>query len=164
MTILKLKVHDTRVWGFFISSLSLLTHPFLLFGFCSVAKSCPTLCNPMDSSMPGSFVLHCIVDFAQIHVHWVGAAISPSYPLLPLFLLPSIFLSIRVFSSESALCIRCPKYWSFSFSINPSNEYSGLISFRIDWFHLLAVQGTPKILLQHHNSKVPYIFCYFLFS
>ena len=71
----------------------------------------------------------------------------------PLLLLPSIFPSIRVFSKEPALHIRWPKYWSFSFSINPSNEYSGLISFRIDWFDLLAVQGTHKSLLQHHNSK-----------
>ena len=71
----------------------------------------------------------------------------------PLFLLPSIFPSIRVFSKELALCIRWPKYWSFSFSISPSSEYSGLISFRIDWFDLLALQGTLKSLLQHHSSK-----------
>src|SRR5574337_212620 len=71
----------------------------------------------------------------------------------PLLLLPSIFPSIRVFSNESVLCIRCPKYWSFSFSIGPSNEYSGLVSFRIDWFDLLVVQGTLKSLLQHHSSK-----------
>ena len=73
---------------------------------------------------------------------------------LPLLLLPSIFPSIKVFSNELALCIRWPKYWSFSFSISPSNEYSGLISFRIDWFDLLTVQGTLKTLLQHHSSKV----------
>ena len=72
---------------------------------------------------------------------------------LPLFLPPSIIPSIRVFSNESALCIRWPKYWSFSFSISPSNEYSGLISFRIDWFDLLAAQGTLRSLLQHHNLK-----------
>ena len=72
---------------------------------------------------------------------------------LPLLLLPSVFLSIRVFSNESALCIRWPKYWSFSFSISPSSEYSGLISFRMDWLDLLAVQGTLKSLHQHHNSK-----------
>ena len=71
----------------------------------------------------------------------------------PLLLLPSIFPSIRVFSNESVLCIKCPKYWSFSFNISPSNEYSGLISFTIDWFHLLTVQGTFKSLLQHHSSK-----------
>ena len=78
---------------------------------------------------------------------------------LPLLLLPSIFPSIRVFSNESALCIRWPKYWSFSFSINPSKEYSGLISFRIDWFNLLAVQGTLKSLLQHHSSKASVFQC-----
>ena len=78
---------------------------------------------------------------------------------LPLLLLPSIFPSIRVFSNESALCIRWPKYWSFSFSINPSKEYSGLISFRIDWFDLLAVQGTLKSLLQHHSSKASVFQC-----
>ena len=83
-------------------------------------------------------------------------SVMPSNHLIlfrPLLLLPSIFPSIRVFSNESALHIRWPKYWSFSFSISPSNEYSGLISFRIDWFHLLAVQGTLKSLLQHHSSK-----------
>ena len=73
----------------------------------------------------------------------------------PILLLPSTFPSIRIFSNESSLHIRWPKYWSFSFSISPSNEYSGLISFRIDWFHLLAVQGTFKSLLQHHSSKAP---------
>ena len=77
----------------------------------------------------------------------------------PLLLLPSVFPSIRVFSNESALCIRWPKYWSFSFSISPSNEYSGLISFRIDWFELLAVQGTLKSLLQHHSSKASILRC-----
>ena len=77
----------------------------------------------------------------------------------PLLLPPSIFPSIRVFSSESVLCIRCPKYYSFSFSISPSNEYSGLISFRIDWLDLLAVQGTLENLLQHHSSKVPSLQC-----
>uniref|UniRef100_A0AC11CWE4 Uncharacterized protein n=1 Tax=Ovis aries TaxID=9940 RepID=A0AC11CWE4_SHEEP len=80
----------------------------------------------------------------------VGDAIQPSHPLI---LPPSIFPSIRVFSSESVLCIRWPKYWSFSFSNNPSNEYSGLISFRIDWLNLLAIQGTLKSLFQHHSSK-----------
>ena len=86
----------------------------------------------------------------------------PSHHLIiccALLLLPSIFPSIRVFSNESALCIRWPKYWSFSFSISPSNEHSGLISFRIDWFDLLAVQGTLKSLLQHHNSKASILQC-----
>ena len=90
---------------------------------------------------------------AQIHVHCVDDVIQPSLPLLPLFLLTSILPSIRVFSSELALHIKWPKYWSFSFSISPSNEYSGLISFRIDWFDLLAVQETLKSFLQHHSSK-----------
>ena len=87
------------------------------------------------------------------HVHWVGDAIQPSHPRLSLLLLPSIFSSIMVFSSELDLHIRWPMYWTFSFSISPSNEYSGLISFRMDWFDLLTVQGTLKSLLQHHSSK-----------
>ena len=92
---------------------------------------------------------HHLSEFAQIHVHRVSD-LNVCWPLL---LLPSVFFSIRVFSSELALCIRWPKYWSFSFSINLSNEYSGLISSRIDWLDLLAVQGTLKSLLQHHSSK-----------
>jgi len=107
----------------------------------------------MNCSMQGSPVLHHFLELAQTHVHWVSDAIQPSHPLQPLFLLPSVFLSIRLFSSESVLHIRCPKYWSFSFSISPANEYVGLISFGIDWFDLLAVQGTLKSLLQHHSSK-----------
>ena len=93
------------------------------------------------------------------HVHWVGDAIQPSHPLSPLSLLPSIFPGFRVFSDESALYIRWPKYWSFNFSINPCNEYSGLISFKIDWFDLLAVQGTLKSLLHHHNLKASFLRC-----
>ena len=107
----------------------------------------------MDCSMPGFAVLHHLPEFAQTHVHWVSDVIQTSHPCRPILLLPSIFPSIRIFSNESALCIRWPKYWTFSFSISPSNEYSGLISFRIDWFDLLAVQGTLKNLLQHHSSK-----------
>ena len=90
---------------------------------------------------------------AQTHVHWVRDAIQPSPPLSSLLLLPSAFSSIGVFSNELALCIRCPKYWRFSFSISPSNEYSGLVSFRIDWFELPTVQETLKSLLQHHSAK-----------
>ena len=108
---------------------------------CSVTQSCPTLCAPMDCSMPGLPVLHHLLELAQTHVHWVGDAIQSSYPLSPLLLLPWTFPSIRVFSNELAVCITWPKYWSFSFSISNSNEYSGLISFRIDRFDLLAVQG-----------------------
>ena len=119
--------------------------------FSSVAQSCLTLCNPMDSSRPG-FPVHCqLPELAETHVHRVGDATQPSQPLSSPSPLPSIFYSIRVFSNESVLHIRWPKYWSFS--INPSNENSGLISSRIDWLDLLAVQGTLKSLLQHHNSK-----------
>ena len=100
--------------------------------FSSVAQSCSTLCDPMDFSTPGLPVHHQLPEFTQTHVHRVGDAIQPSYPLSPLLLLPSIFPRIRIFSNESVLCINWPKYWSFSFSISPSNEYSGLISLRMD--------------------------------
>ena len=109
--------------------------------------------DPMDCSTPGFSVHHQLLEPTQTHVHRVSDAIQPSHPLCPLFLLPSIFPSIRAFSNESVLHIRWPKYWSFSFSMSPSNEYSGLISFRMDWLDLLAVQGTLKSLLQHHSSK-----------
>ena len=121
--------------------------------FSSVAQSCLTLFYPMDCSKPGFPVHHQLPEPTQIHVHRVNDAIQPSHPLSTLLLLPSIFPSIRVFSNESVLHIRWPKYWSFNFSINPSNEYSGMISFRMDWLDLLAVQGTLKSLLQHHTSK-----------
>ena len=107
----------------------------------------------MDFSTPGFLVRHQLPEPTQTHVYRV---VMPSNHLIlccPLLLLPSIFPSIRVFSNESILCIQWPKYWSFSFSISPSNEYSGLISFRIDWLDLLAVQGTLKSLLQYHSSK-----------
>ena len=106
-----------------------------------VAKSCLTLCDPMDCSKPGFPVLHCLPEFAQTHVHWVGDAIQPSHPPLPPSPLPSFFPSIRVFSNKLALCIRWLKCWSFSLSTNSSNEYSGLTSFKIYWFDLLAVEG-----------------------
>ena len=124
-----------------------------LVQFSSVAWLCSTLCNPMDCSTPGLPVHHQLPEFTQTHVHWVGDAIQPSHPLSSLLLLPSVFSSIRVFSNESVLRIRWPKYWSFSFSISPSNEYLGLISFKMDWLDLLEVQGTPKSLLQRHSSK-----------
>ena len=119
----------------------------------------------MDWSIPGFPVLHCLPEFAQTQIHWVGDAIQPSHPHHPL-LLPSIFPSIRIFSDESVLRIRCPKSWSFNFSVNPSNEYWGLISFRIDCFDLLAVQGTLKSLFQHHCLKAPVLWCsaFFLLS
>ena len=106
----------------------------------------------MNHRMPGLPVHHQLLEFTQTHVHQVGDAIQPSHPLLSP-LLPPIPPSIRVFSNESALLMRWPKYWSFSFSIIPSKEHPGLISFRMDWLDLLAVQGTLKCLLQHHSSK-----------
>ena len=121
--------------------------------FSSVAQSCPTLCNPKNCSTPGLPVHHQLPEFTQTHVHRV---VMPSSHLIlcrPLLLLPPIPPSIRVFSKESTLCMRWPKYWSFSFNISPSNEHSGLISFRMDWLDLLAVQGTLKSLLQHYSSK-----------
>ena len=123
------------------------------FQFSSVTQSCPTLCDPMNRSTPGLPVHHQHPEFTQIHVHQVGDAIQPSHPLSTPLLLPPIPPSIRVFSSESALRMRWPQYWSFSFSISPSSEHPGLISFRMDWLDLLAVQGTLKSLLQHHSSK-----------
>ena len=116
---------------------------------CSVTQSCLTLCDHRNCSMPGFPVLHYLPEFAQSHVHWVGDTIQPSNPLSLPF--PAL---IRVFFSESTLCIRWPKYQSFSFSISTSNEYSGLISFRIDWCDLLAVQGTLKNVSQHYSLKV----------
>ena len=127
--------------------------------FSSVAQLCLALCGPMDCRMPVFPVHHQIPELTQTHVHWVGDAIQPSHPLSPLLLQPSIFPSTRVFSNESVLRLRWPKYWSFSFSISPSNEYSGLISLRIDWLDLLAVQGTLKNLLQHHSSKASILLC-----
>ena len=111
---------------------------------CSVAQSCPILYNPMNCSTPGFPVLHHLLEFAQTHVHWV----MPSTHLIfccPRLLFPSIFPSIRVFSNGLALHIRWPKYYSFSFSISPSNEHSGLISFRIDWFDLLQSKGLTRV-------------------
>ena len=127
--------------------------------FNSTAQSCPTLCDPMDCSTQGLHVHHHLLEFTQTHVPWVSDATQSSHSLLspspPAFNLSQH----RVFSNESVLCIRWPKYCSFSFSINPSNEYSGLISFRMDWLDLLAVQGTLKSLLQHHSSKASIFQC-----
>ena len=118
--------------------------------FSSVAQSCPTLYDPINCSTPGFPVHHQLPELAQTHVHRVGDAIQSSHPLSSPYLLP-IPPSIRVFSNESTLRMRWPKYWSFS--ISPSNEHPGLVSFRMDWLDLLAVQGTLKSLLQHHSSK-----------
>ena len=114
---------------------------------CSVAQSSLTFSEPIDCSTPGFPILHYLLEFAKTHVHGIDDTFQPSYPLSPLLLLPSVFPSIKVFSSELSLCIRWPKYWSFRFSISPSNEYSGLISFRINWLGLLAVQATFKSFL-----------------
>ena len=119
----------------------------------SSVQSCPTLWDSMDYSMPGFPVHHQLLELTQIHVHWVIDAIQPSHPLLSPSSPTSIFPSNRLFSNESVLHIRWPKDWSFSFNICPSNEYSGLSFFRMDWLYLLAVQGTLKSLVQHHSSK-----------
>ena len=119
----------------------------------SVTQSCLTLCNPMNRSTPGLPIHHQLPEFTQTHVHQVGDAIQPSHLLSSSSLPAPNPSSIRVFSNESILRMRWPKYWNVSFSISPSNEHPGLISFRMDWLDLLAVQGTLKSLLQHHSSK-----------
>ena len=121
--------------------------------FGSVTQLCPILCNPMDCSTPGFPVHHQLQELGQTHVHRVGDAIQPSHSLSCPTLLPFNLSWHQGLSNESVLPIRWPKYWSFSFSISPSNEYSVLISFRIDWLDVLAVQRTLKSLLQHHSSK-----------
>ena len=125
----------------------------LLLLCCAVAQLCLTLRDPMDCSTPGFSVLHCLPELAQTNVHWVDDAIQPSYPLSPPSP-PAFDLSqYQGLFQSVALHIKWPKHWSFSFSISPSNEYSRLISFRINWLDLLAVQGTLKSLLQHHTLK-----------
>ena len=130
-------------------------HSSLLVQFSSVAQ----FCYPMDCSTPGFSFHHQLPELAQTHVLWVDDAIQPTYPLSspspPAFNLPQL----QGLSKESVLCIRWPEWWSFTFSISPSNEYSRLISFRIDWLDLLAVQGTLKSLLQHHSSKASILWC-----
>ena len=126
---------------------------FQLLQFSSVTQSCPTLCDPMNHRAPGLPVHHQLPEFTQTHIRRVGDAIQNLILCRPLLLLPLVPPSIRVFSSESTLRMKWPKYWSFSFSIIPSKEIPRLISFRMDWLDLLAVQGTLKSLLQHHSSK-----------
>ena len=125
----------------------------------SVAQLWPTLCDPMNRSMPGFPIYHQLLEFTQTHVHWVSDAIQPSHPLSspsP----PALNLSQHQgLSNESALRIRWPKYWSFSFNISRSNEHPGLIFFKMDWLDLLAVQGILKSLLQHHGSKASILQC-----
>ena len=130
----------------------------------SVAQSCPTLCNPMNRSTPS---LLSITNSQSLPKLMSIESVMPSSHLIlchPLLLLPPIPPSIRVFSNESTLHMRWSKYWSFSFSISPSNEYSRLISFRLDWLDLLAVQGTLKSLLQHHTSKASVLWCSAFFT
>ena len=134
------------------------------YQFSPVTQSCLILCDPMDCSTLGLPVHHQLLELIETHVHWV---VMPSNHLIfchPLLLPPLIFPSIRVFPNESVLHIRWPKYWNFSFSISPSNEYSGLISFRMDGLDLLAVQGTLRSLLQHHSSKASILQCSAFFT
>ena len=120
--------------------------------FSSVAQSCPSLCDPMNRSTPGLPVHHQLQEFTQTHIHRVSDAIQPSHPLSSPSPAPNPSQH-QSLSSISTLRMRWPKYWSFIFSISPSNEHPGLISFRMDWLDLLTVQGTLKSLLQHHSSK-----------
>ena len=129
----------------------------IYFCHCSVSQSCPTLCDPMNGSTSGFPVLHYLPEFT--HVHWVSDVSQPSHPLLLLSPLALNLSNIRVFSNESALGIRWPKYWSFNFSISSSKEYSGLISFRINWFDLLAFprdsqESSPAPQFKSTNSSV----------
>ena len=135
----------------------------IVYRFSSVTQSCSSLCDLMNRRTPGLPVHHQFPEFTQTHVHGVSDA---SHLILcrPLLLLPPTPPSIRVFSNESTLCMRWPKYWSFHFSISPSNEHPGLISFRMDWLDLLAVQGTLKSLLQHHSSKASILQCSAFFT
>ena len=123
--------------------------------FSSVTQLCLTLCGPMNCSTPGLLIHHQLLESTQTHVHQVGDAIQPSHLCHSLLLLPPFLPSIRVFSNESTLCMRWPKYWSFSFNISPSNEHPGLVSFRMDWLDLLAVQGTLKSLLHSFSYLEP---------
>ena len=142
-----------HLWFLSLVSYNFLCTVLCLLQFSSFTQLCPTLCNPMNCSTPGLTVHHQLPEFTQTHLHWVCDAMQPSHllssPSPPTFNLPSI----RIFSNESVLCIRWPNCWSFSFNISPSNEHPGLISFRMDWFDLLEVQGTLKSLFQHHSSK-----------
>ena len=132
--------------------------------FISVTQLCPTFCDPMNPSTPGVPIHHQLQEFIQTHVHRVRDAIQPSHLLSCSSPPAPITPSIRVFSNESTLCMRWPKYWSFSFRIIPSKEHPGLNSFRMDWLDLLAVQGTLKSLLQHHSSEASILRCSAFFT
>ena len=132
--------------------------------FSSVAQSCPTLCDPMKRSTPGLPIHHQLLESTQLTSI---ESVMPSSKLIlcrPLLFLSPIPPSIRVFSNESTLLMKWPKYWSFSFSIISSKEHPGLISFRMEWLDLLAVQGTLKSLLQHHSSKASILWCSAFFT
>ena len=129
------------------------------YQFSLLDQSYLTHCNPMDCSMPVFPIHHQLPKLAQTHVHRLSDTIQLFHSLSSPSPLSLIFPSISIFSNGSVFCNRCPKSWNFSFSISPSNEYSGLISFKIDWFDALAVQGTLKTLLQHHNSKASILRC-----
>ena len=139
-------------------------HRVFKIQFSSVAQSCPILCDPMNRSTPGLPVHHQLLEFTQTHVYQVSDAIQPSHPLSSPFPPAPIPPSVRIFSNESTLCMKWPKYWSFSYSIIPSKEIPGLISFRMDWLDLLEVQGTVKSLLQHHSSKASILQCSAFFT
>ena len=142
-----------------IASFNLFSH-LISCTFSSVTQLCLTLCDPMDCRAPGFTVHHQLhLELAQAHVHQVGDAIQPSHPLSsPSSLAFNLSQHQGLFQWVSS-SHQWPKYWSFSFSISPSNEYSGLISFRIDWFDILAIRGTLKSLLQHHSSKASILPC-----
>ena len=145
-----------------LSFLEILKQKTIIYLHCSVWFSCSVI---SDSLWPHGLQharLPCpspTLELTQTHVHWLSDAIQPSHPLLSPCPLPPIFPSITLFSRESVLHIRWPKYWSFSFNISPSNEYSGWISFRMDWLNVVAFQGTLKSLLQHHSSKASILQC-----
>ena len=138
-------------------------HILVVTAFSSIAQSCSTLCNPMNCSTPGLPVHH---QLRSLRLTSIESVMPSSHLILcrPLLLLPPILPSIRIFCNKSTLRMRWPKYWSFSFSISPYNEYSRLISFRIDWLGLLAVQGTLKSLLQHRSSKASILQCSAFFT
>ena len=150
--------------GLFRGRSQLALQVFSSVQFSSVAQSCPTLCDPMNRSTPGLPVHHQLLEFTQTQS--IESVMSSSHLIFcrPLLLLPPIPPSIRLFSNESTLRMRWPKYWSFSFSIIPSKEIPGLISFRMDWLDLLAVQGTLKSLLQHSSSKALILRCSAFFT